>query len=94
MAFRKHEASAYHHEAVDVILSLPSTSHHIGVLLSEQYRMEMAKNRKMLLKILNAMRFLVRQALALWGHYNDSDGNLYQLLKLQAEDHQELAEWL
>ena len=94
MAFKKHETSACHREAVDVIISLPSTSQHVGVLLSEQYGMEMAKNRRMLLKILNAIRFLARQALALRGHYDDSDGNLYQLLKLQAGDHQELAEWL
>ena len=33
------------------------------------------------------------QALPLRGHYDDSDGNLYQLLKLQGED-AELIEWL
>lgn len=47
----------------------------------------------MLLKILSSIRFLARQALPLRGHYTDSDGNLYQLLKLQGED-AELIEWL
>ena len=48
----------------------------------------------MVTKILNAIRFLARQALLLQGHYDDSDGNLHKLLKLQASDDQELAEWL
>ena len=42
----------------------------------------MAKNRRVLLKILSS---LARQALALRGHDDDSDGNLVQLLKLHSE---------
>ena len=93
MAFKNHESSVCHREAVEVIICLPSTTQHIGTLLSEQYTVEMAKSRRMLLKISNSIRFLARQALPLRGHYDDSDGNLYQLLKLQGED-RELVEWL
>ena len=53
MAFKNHESSACHREAVEVIIRLPSTTQHIGVLLSEQYAVEMAKTRQMLLKILS-----------------------------------------
>ena len=56
--------------------------------------MEMAKSRRMLLKILSSIRFLARQALPLRGHYDDSDGNLYQLLRLQGGEDAELIEWL
>ena len=79
MAFKNHESSACHCEAVEVVICLPSTTQHIGTLLSEQYTVEMAKSRRMLLKISNSIRFLARQALPLRGHYDDSDGNLYQL---------------
>ena len=94
MAFKNHESSACHREAVEVVIRLPSTTKHIGVLLSEQYAREMAKSRRMLLKILNSIRFLARQVLLLWGHCDNSDGNLYQLLKLQAGEDHELLGWL
>ena len=48
----------------------------------------------MLLKILSSIRFLVRQALALWGHHNDCDGSFIQLLKLQGEEDGEMLKWL
>ena len=94
VAFKNHESSACHREAVEVFIHLPSTTQHIGVLLSEQYAREMAKSRRMLLKILNSIRFLARQALPFRGHCDDSDGNLYQLLKLQGGEDHELLEWL
>jgi hypothetical protein len=59
-------------EAVEIVIRLSSTTKHIGVLLSEQYAMEMAKSRRMLL---NMIRFLARQVIPLRGHYDDNDGN-------------------
>ena len=64
------------------------------MLLSEQYAVEMAKNRRMLLKILSSIQFLARQALPLRGHNDGSDGNLYQLLKLQGGEDNDMLEWL
>ena len=94
MAFKSHELSACHREAVEMIISLPSSTRHIGTQLSKQYAIEMAQNRRMLLKILSSMRFLARQALAFRGHHSDYDGNLIQLLKLQGEENSEMCEWL
>ena len=56
VAFKNHESSVCHREAVEVV-RLPSTTKHVGVLLSEQYAVEMAKNRRMLLKILSSIQF-------------------------------------
>jgi len=94
LRFRNHELSASHREAVDMIVHLPTTTQHIGQLLSRQYASETAKNRRVLLKILSSIRFLARQALALRGHDDDHDGNLIQLLKLHGEADIEVLEWL
>ena len=52
MAFKNHESSASHCEAVEVVIHLPSTTKHIGVLLSEQYARENGyEYTRMLLKI-------------------------------------------
>ena len=91
IGFRNHEQSACHHEAVDVIIRLPASTKHIG---AQQYAIEMAKNRRVLLKNLSSIRFLARQALALRGHDDDSDGNLVQLLKIHGEGDGEVLEWL
>ena len=50
VAFKAHENSAYHHEAVYMIITLPATTMHIGTQLSRQYALEMAMHRRMLLK--------------------------------------------
>lgn len=94
MAFKSHESSACHREAVEVIIRLPATTIHIGVHLSQQYALEMEKNKRMLLKVLSSIRFLSRQGLALRGHDDDGDGNLIQVLRLLGEDDGEIREWL
>lgn len=94
VGFKSHELSACHREAVEMVINLPSSTKHIGAILSKQYEMQMAQNRKMLLKILSSIRFLARQALSLRGHHNDCDGNLIQLLKLQGGEDGEMLKWL
>ena len=47
----------------------------------------------MLLKVLSSVKYLLRQGLALRGH-KETDGNLYQLLALQAADDPFLGIWL
>ncbi len=94
LRLRNHELSASHREAVDMIVHLPTTTQHIGQLLSRQYASETAKNRRVLLKILSSIGFLARQALALRGHDDNHDGNLIQLLKLHGEADIEVLEWL
>ena len=51
----------------------------------------------MLMKLLHCIRYLARQGLAFRGHHEDSvafEGNLYQLLLLQATDSPQLATWI
>ena len=56
--------------------------------------MEQALRRRVLLKIISSIRYLARQSLALRGHNNDEEGNLYQLMKHRGEDDEEILEWL
>lgn len=52
-----------------------------------------ARSRLALEKIIQSIKFLARQGLALQGHDNES-GNLYDLLRLRSHDIPELANWL
>lgn len=56
--------------------------------------MEMATNRKMLLKIVSCIKFLARQGLPFRGHGDDEDGSLIQLLKHHGKEDRELLDWL
>ena len=93
MAFKSHESSACHCEAVEVVIHLPATTTHIGIHLSRQYAFEM-ENKRMLLKVLSAIGFLCRQGLSLRGHDDDRDGNLIQVLERLGEDDDEVHERL
>ena len=93
VSFGKHELSATHKEAVEMILTLPATTKNVGSLLSRQYSQQVATNRKMLLKITSTIRFLTRQGLALRGH-DHMEGNFIQLLKFLSIEDSELFEWI
>ena len=94
VAFRNHERSSCHIEAVEMVITLPATMTHIGTLLSREHENEMAQNRKALLKSLSSIRYLDKQGLALWG--NDRNGNFDQLLMLlsEVEENNNLSQWL
>ena len=62
--FKKHEKSSCHHEAVEVMITLPATTVNIGELLPNIQKM---KNRDALHEIMSSIRFLCRQGLALRG---------------------------
>ncbi len=94
MAFKSHKKSSCHREAVDMVITLPSTTTPIGTLLSRQHAQEMATNRKMFLKILACMKFLARQGLPFRGHDDDSEGNFSQILKHHAKEEADLSDWL
>ena len=94
MAFKSHESSACHHEAVEVVIRLPATTTHIGTHLSWQCAFEKEKNKRMLLKVLSVIRFLCRQGLPLRVHDDDRDGNLIQVLELVGKDDNEVRKWL
>ena len=86
MAFKKHEGSRCHCEAVEVVISLPACCKDVGTQLSQQYAKEIENNRKILLKILSCVKFLARQGLALRGDGDESDSNFLQLFHFQADD--------
>ena len=90
IAFRKHEKTLCHKEAVEKLLTLPSTTRDIGELLSSAHAQEKAANRHCLLKVISSLRFLGRQGCAIRGHGDEIDGNFHQLMKLRGEDDQKV----
>ena len=94
--FRCHELSACHKEAVERVVTLPSTTKHVGELLTSTLAEDRKKNRLMLLHILGVVRFLGRQGLPFRGstHSSEVDSNFSQLLHLLSEYDKHLACWL
>ena len=101
--FEKHQNTASHHEAVDLVVKIPSTTKNVGEMLSTSYASQKEENRKMLSVILSSIRYLGRQGLALRGRYktNDDltmrgeiDSNFMQLLRLRAEDSPGILKWI
>ena len=94
--FMEHEKSDMHREAV-MKLAAKSNAVDVSMQLISQHTAEKRNNRAMFLKVLECARYLARQGLPLRGHHEDStsfEGNLYQLLLLQAKDCPSLGLWL
>ncbi len=91
--FRRHELSKCHQDAVQVMIVLPKTVRDIGETLSSAHAQSKAENRRVLLKILQNVKFLGRQGIAFRGH-DDSESNFKQLFKLRQTDNPELSAWL
>jgi len=94
--FSEHESSGTHHEAVER-LSAKNSSVHIGSIVSQQKAAETAFHRTMLMKVFSCTRYLGRQGLALRGHDERAEsfeGNLYQLLLLEASGDHKMKAWL
>ena len=94
--FSKHERSACHRHAGDLILSKTGD---VADMLSTAHAKEIADNRRALCTILSTLCFLARQGLPLRGNYVSDDGsesssNFMQLLQLRTEDVRVLATWL
>ncbi len=92
-AFHKHQSSQCHREANEALILLPKQTCDVGELLSREHQEEKASNRKMLLKVLQNLRFLARQGLPLRGH-DDTDGNFIQLMHLRSVDCPEVQAWM
>ena len=60
--FDKHENSASHHEAVDLLVTIPNSTSDVGEMLSSALAEEKAENRKMLSTIISTIRYLGRHA--------------------------------
>ena len=95
--FREHESSVMHKEAILKLAATKSTTRGIGAQLSAQHDADQRHHRQMLMKLLSCIKYLARQGLPFRGHYEDVEsfeGNLYQLLLLQAQDCPEMKTWL
>ena len=91
-AFRKHESSKSHKEAVIKWMHY-TKSKSVASQLVAQHDVEQKSARTCLLKIISTIKYLARQGLPLRGH-EESDGNFMQLLHLRSEDLPVLLTWL
>ena len=89
--FEHHSQSSIHREGVLKIelMKLPD----IVSMLDSTHRKNQEVHRKMLLTVLSSLRFLLRQGLAIRGH-EEMEGNLIQLLLLQAEHCSDLKQFI
>ncbi len=85
--FAKHEASDSHSDAVLKLQSAASVD--ISHVLDATCKQQQLLRRRMLLKQLTTLRYLVRQGLAIRGH-DETEGNFFQLLKLRSTDDPEM----
>lgn len=92
--FRTHDSSNSHKEAVEKMVTLPSTTRDIGESLSAAHKMEKSQNRQMLMKILSNVQFLARQSLPFRGDGDESESNFIQLLLLRGTDDTRVKEWV
>ena len=89
-AFKKHQESECHREAIQAMLSPPK--HTIGELISKEHKKEQEMNRNMFIRILQNIRYLARQGLPFRGKNEDTDSNFIQLLR--SSDSPEIIEWM
>ena len=76
--FEKHQNSDAHHEAVDILITIPSSTKDVGEMLSSIHAQEKEVNRKMLPTWLvtfscSLPRYLRRQGLALHDRYKSQE---------------------
>ena len=94
-AFKKHQASQCHKEANEAINLLPQQVHDIGELLSQKHSDQKVQNRGVFIRILQNLRFLARQGLALRGsHGEEAQSNFMQLFHLRGKDCPLIESWV
>ena len=89
--FESHTANDAHRHALFVIKAQNNKT--VGVQLDQEEEKKQQERRRCLLKIVKRIRYLLRQGLA-FRNNPASEGNLYQLLAMDAEDDNELASYL
>ena len=91
VAFKNHEKTSCHKEAVQAVLVVPASHQDCAELLSSIHAKEKADNRQLLYKLLSTIRFLACQGLALRGDASEEDSNYTQLLGI---DDPRIFEWV
>ena len=66
-AFRKHESSSSHKQAVEQVVTIPSTHCDVGQYLSTFLALERKENCVCFLKVMSTLKFLAHQGLTLRG---------------------------
>ena len=94
VAFKSHESSSCHREAMQMIVELPKTWPDVGEMLSREHATEKGQNRDCLLKIISNLKFLARRGLPVRGDGDETDSSFIQLLKLRGQDDPLLKCWL
>jgi len=94
VAFRNHEQTKCHKEAVHTVVVLPREYEDCGELLSSQHALEKVYNRQMMLKLLSNIHFLARQGLPLRGDGEENDSNYNQMLRLRGLDDIRVFDWI
>ena len=94
VAFQRHQQTKCHKDAVDIVVTIPSTTKDVGELLSREHAKEKEINRRMFVKIVTSIKYLARQGISLRGDGDEEDGNFMQLLRLRADDDPDLVAWL
>ncbi|CAF2781386.1 unnamed protein product [Rotaria sp. Silwood2] len=89
--FEKHESSECHADCIYLVKQQQQQP--VAAQISLTHKSQQAQRRKMLLIQVQAIKFLLRQGLALRGHA-EIEGNLIQLLKLRQSDTNELSTWI
>ena len=77
LCFKRHETSACHRQAVEIVITLPKTTRDVGEQLSREHAVQKRNNRDALYISMSCARFLARQGLALRGDGTEKDGNFY-----------------
>jgi mannose/fructose/N-acetylgalactosamine-specific phosphotransferase system component IIB len=65
----------------------------VSNMVHKESHKQQTENRSMLVKVIESLKWLARQGLAIRGH-DDNSGNFLQLLKLRGTDCCALQEWL
>lgn len=90
--FASHEQGMLHKSSVAACAAVKSGVN-VQASIEKNKTLEMVSARKALRAIITSIRYLAGQGLPLRGH-NDSKSNLWELLKLRAEDNADLKKWL
>lgn len=90
--FNDHEKSHTHAEAT-AKLNAYMNNEDVSARIRKEHSHNQERSRQALVKIVQSVKFLARQGLAVQGHSSDSE-NLFELMRLRGQDIPELDRWL
>ncbi|KAK2557068.1 Zinc finger MYM-type protein 1 [Acropora cervicornis] len=83
--FKEHQVSECHKLAMEYQISIPNTCGNVIQMSNDAAKKTMVTNRFCLLKIIECLQYLARQAMPMQGD-TDEESNFIQLLKLRGKD--------